>query len=249
MGASDLPPALDLECPDGDNACLGWARGTGWQPGSVIIKRASDWLATVKQQTGKTPIIYTYPSYLPDLGSDFSALTQYGMWMANLSSNGCMSLPAGFPTWKFWQYSWHGWVKGIPAQVDLDRYSGTMSELIAFANGGSGTPAGSCPYGNGLYCGGNGVGGSPLKLYQCTSGAVAEVKSCALGCQPMPVGQNDRCMPGSSCPYGNGNYCGGNGIGGDASTLYMCSGGTLSKIKTCSNGCKQMPTGYNDVCK
>ncbi len=34
LGAGDLPPMLDLECPDGDTACLGWAGGTGRAPGA-----------------------------------------------------------------------------------------------------------------------------------------------------------------------------------------------------------------------
>src|SRR6185503_3835085 len=112
----------------------------------------------------------------------------------------------------------------VPTEVDVDRFNGTLADLDAFAKGGAAPPpAGSCPYGNGLYCGGNAVGGNPLKLYQCTNGSLTVVKSCALGCERMPVG------------------C-------DPSTLYSCSAGTLTKITTCANGCEPMPVGYNDVC-
>jgi len=102
-----------------------------------------------------------------------------------------------------------------------------------------------CPYGNGLYCGGNGVPGDTSTLYNCSSGTLTTAQVCSLGCQRMPAGTNDRCVP---CPYGNGRYCGGNGVQGDPGTLYNCSNGTLSTVQVCSLGCQRMPVGINDQC-
>jgi hypothetical protein len=53
--------------------------------------------------------------------------------------------------------------------------------------------AGSCPSGNGLYCGGDGIPGDINILYQCTGGIVTVSQSCANGCKLMPAGTNDQC--------------------------------------------------------
>jgi hypothetical protein len=42
----------------------------------------------------------------------------------------------------------------------------------------------------------------------------------------------------------DGNYCGGDGVQGDASTLYTCSSGTLANSQVCANGCSS--TGDQD---
>jgi hypothetical protein len=89
----------------------------------------------------------------------------------------------------------------------------------------SSAPLSACPYGDGLYCGGDGVSGNRNTLYRCSGGYLYAAQVCSLGCQYMPPGYNDRCVP---CPYGNGLYCGGDGVPGDPSTLYNCSYGTLS---------------------
>jgi hypothetical protein len=51
-----------------------------------------------------------------------------------------------------------------------------------------------CPAGDGVYCGGNGIGGAPGTLYQCTAGKISKKKDCANGCNPMPDGQDDTCL-------------------------------------------------------
>jgi hypothetical protein len=136
--------------------------------------------------------------------------------------------------------------------VDVDYFRGTIADLQAFAGSKSATPPptpGTCPLGNGLYCGGNHVGGNPLDLYQCTAGALTLVQACALGCERMPDGQNDRCFAGSVCPDGDGLYCGGHDVGGAPAVLYACNAGHLTKAQACANGCQWMPVGQNDVCK
>jgi hypothetical protein len=51
------------------------------------------------------------------------------------------------------------------------------------------------------------------------------------------------------CPYGNGLYCGGNAIVGDASTLYQCTDGKLTVSQQCAAGCDAKPPGFDDACK
>jgi hypothetical protein len=120
--------------------------------------------------------------------------------------------------------------------------SGTCQNM---APGQNDRCAGSCPYGDGLYCGGDGITGDPATLYRCSGGALWVAQACSGTCQKMPPGQNDRCAP---CPYGDGLYCGGDGITGNGATLYRCSGGALYLVEVCSHGCRSMPAGQNDLC-
>jgi hypothetical protein len=52
----------------------------------------------------------------------------------------------------------------------------------------------------------------------------------------------------ASCVNGNGLYCGGDGVVGNPSTLYQCTGGALTVSAVCSLGCQHEPAGVNDQC-
>ena len=109
--------------------------------------------------------------------------------------------------------------------------------------------AGSCPSGDGAYCGA-GVGGDPATLYQCAGGQLSVIEACTNGCLQMPPGTPDACAdpgPATSCPSGNGAYCGG-AVGADPDTLYQCTNGDLSVLEACTNGCLQMAAGTSDTC-
>jgi lysozyme len=132
LEATDLPAMLDLECPDGDSACLGYAGGSGVAPGATITTRVLDWLGDVEKATGKKPLIYSFPAYFDGAGVDVSKLKDYPLVIATLSS--CASVPNDWTTMAFWQYSWTGTVPGITGSVDLDVFNGTLAQLLAFAN-------------------------------------------------------------------------------------------------------------------
>lgn len=110
---------------------------------------------------------------------------------------------------------------------------------------------------SGLYCGGNKVTGDPNTLYRCINGNLSVVNVCSGGCKPMPEGSDDQCFteagggnPASACAgVGDGLYCGGDTIVGDAATLYQCSGGNISVVSECQYGCKVNLPGTNDECK
>jgi hypothetical protein len=53
---------------------------------------------------------------------------------------------------------------------------------------------------------------------------------------------------GGECAHGDGYYCGGNGVTGDASTLYRCAGGAASVASSCPAGCRANAAGVNDAC-
>jgi hypothetical protein len=131
----------------------------------------------------------------------------------------------------------------VPAFVDL-AIASNRGDADCGGGAGDGGDGGACPHGDGLYCGGDGISGDASTLYRCTGGNLTVVQVCSGGCQKMPPGQNDTC----GCPYGDGLYCGGDGISGNAATLYRCTGGILSVVKVCPNGCHTLPAGQNDVC-
>lgn len=104
---------------------------------------------------------------------------------------------------------------------------------------------GTCVYGNGLYCGGDGVTGNAQTLYDCTNGALTVVQTCGVSCVHNPPGVNDAC---ASCPNGDGTYCGGHGVGTDPSTLYQCKGTDVTPIEQCTVGCSHSTSGKTDAC-
>jgi hypothetical protein len=107
-------------------------------------------------------------------------------------------------------------------------------------------PSTGCPWGDGLYCGGNGVAGAADTLYRCRAGALSVAEVC-VSCESMPAGTDDRCAA-TACPYGDGLYCGGNGVGGFSRTLYSCQGGEVSWQETCASSCVHAPPGVDDHC-
>lgn len=101
----------------------------------------------------------------------------------------------------------------------------------------------------GLYCGGDKVSGNAGTLYRCNgSAAPTVVEQCAAGCQVNP-GSDDACHASSGGCTPGGLYCGGDKIGGNASTLYRCNGSAEpSVVENCSAGCSVNP-GIDDSCR
>jgi lysozyme len=155
LSDGDLPPMLDLECPDGQNNCLGWKNGTGSEPGSVITTRMNDWLHTVKAATGLTPIVYSFNSYFVDAGVNTAGLASYPLFIADPTTGSCFAFPGPWKKATIWQWSWTARVPGIEGEVDRDHYLGTLAELEALTKKpacaapehvcGSGASAVCCP--------------------------------------------------------------------------------------------------------
>jgi len=125
LSAGDLPPVLDVEV-------------TGSQTNAVIAAGIQTWVTRVQSVTGLTPIIYTSPGFWSSIGSpDFSSDT---LWVAHWGAM-CPTVPSHWSNWKFWQYSSTGDVAGLNP-VDLDKWNGSLSELVAFTGCGSADAAG-----------------------------------------------------------------------------------------------------------
>jgi lysozyme len=148
LKAGDLAPVLDLETTDGVAA-------------STIVARAKTWLTKIEQATGRRPIVYTAAFMSSVLGSNFGA---YPLWVANYETT-CPTMPTGWSNWKMWQYSSTGSVAGISGNVDVNKFQGTLTELLAFAGGGSTQGGTGGDAGAGSDDGGAGSGGSAAETY------------------------------------------------------------------------------------
>ena len=189
--------------------------------------------------------------YLADLAIDNSTITGWGVGVGKSTSDPCWVVPQTRATAALYTYT--PWVGHYAAQCGTSQWGGSSLVAVLVRHFKQKLPpktGATCPLGNGLYCGGNGITGDANTLYRCTNGVIAPEATCAAGCFKKPSGQADACVDTTqTCTAGNGLYCGGNGIEGNANTLYRCQSGVVSVSQVCTAGCAPQPTGENDVCK
>ena len=111
----DLPVVMDIESTDGQSA-------------ATIQARMRVWLTRIEQATGKKPIIYTANFMSSSVGTGFAG---YTLWVANYGAV-CPLMPTGWSQWKMWQYSSTGSVSGISGSVDVNKWNGTLAQLISY---------------------------------------------------------------------------------------------------------------------
>lgn len=124
LAPADLPCVLDAETTDK-------------QDGAGIVGACSAWIDAVAGATKRQPIVYTGSGFWNQLPAS-SIPKRSTLWVANWTSD-CPSLPTGWDSWKFWQYSEKGHVVGINRSVDLNRFNGSSAELRLFAGGAATT--------------------------------------------------------------------------------------------------------------
>ena len=99
---------------------------------------AAEWLALVEQATGRTPVLYSYQSYLRSIPT--SRLTRYPLWIAAYGRNDG-TVPTTQPytdrwsKWTWWQYTSNAVVPGVTGRVDDSLFVGSVEELASY--GGS----------------------------------------------------------------------------------------------------------------
>ncbi len=124
---NDLPPVLDVEV-------------TG-EHGSKLATAVQLFCETLKNASGRTPIIYTSGGFwrgevqitLPaPVYPKWAFACDYPLWCAQYTNGLLPSFIFPWASWKFWQYSSTGRNFGIGGgamNVDLDWFNGTMDEL------------------------------------------------------------------------------------------------------------------------
>jgi len=117
----ELPPALDLE-----NPAL-WAN----IPAADRAPLAVEWLHTVEQGLGTTPLVYLSPAFATEVLANSSLLARFPLWVAEYTAAPAPSIPKPWDAWIFWQYTGHGTVPGIAVSVDQNRFNGTLEQLLA----------------------------------------------------------------------------------------------------------------------
>jgi GH25 family lysozyme M1 (1,4-beta-N-acetylmuramidase) len=148
----DLPYALDLE-----NNCVRYSGGTcaRYLPKSQITLWAKTFLKVMKDKTDRTPILYSYPSFLEGAMVRDEELSQYPLWLAQyainpanplaqpgLKAGGCFvhswTTADCSSTWIIWQYSSCGIAPkyGVPGnRLDLNVFRGSPSTFLDLIKG------------------------------------------------------------------------------------------------------------------
>jgi GH25 family lysozyme M1 (1,4-beta-N-acetylmuramidase) len=152
-GEKDLPYALDLE-----NKCVRYsASGTCIKNAtrSAVTLWATTFLASLKEKTGKTPILYSYASFLEGSMNRTKELAQYPLWLAHygidpakpgnqpgVKAGGCFvhswTSKDCKSQWTFWQYSSCGIAPkyGVPgSRLDLNVFSGSQRSFLDLVKG------------------------------------------------------------------------------------------------------------------
>lgn len=152
-GDMDLPYALDLE-----NKCVRVSTTGACQKyasRSAVTLWATTFLASVKEKTGRTPILYSYSSFLEGSMIRTPELTQYPLWLAQYSID--PANPINQPgikvggcyvhswtgsncdsQWTVWQYTSCGIAPkyGVPGnRLDLNIFRGTPYAFLDLAKG------------------------------------------------------------------------------------------------------------------
>jgi lysozyme len=152
-GEKDLPYALDLE-----NKCVRLSTSGACQKyatRSAVTLWATTFLASVREKTGRTPILYSYANFLESSMVRSTELAQYPLWLAQyaidpsnpinqpgLKSIGCYVhswTGANCDSqWTVWQYTSCGIADkyGVPgSRLDLNIFRGTPYAFLDLAKG------------------------------------------------------------------------------------------------------------------
>ena len=118
-GIGDLPGVLDLEV------------NGGLRP-AALVAWTNAYLVEVRRLTGRTPMLYTYPSFWQHQMGNPHAFAGYPLWLATYSTR--PHLFGGWRSYTFWQYTDHARLPGLPGPVDMSVFNGTYDQLWAHAN-------------------------------------------------------------------------------------------------------------------
>ncbi len=122
------PVMLDIEydpykSQDGTNDCYGLSQ-------SAMATWISRFGAEVKTRTGRSAIIYTSTTWWSECVGGNTVSGRGPLWVAAFTGTSTPgTLPAGWSTWRFWQYG-TGTVSGLSGTVDLDQLNPGVLSLL-----------------------------------------------------------------------------------------------------------------------
>ena len=152
-GEKDLPYALDLE-----NNCVRLSSNRScakYASRSAVTLWATTFLAFLKEKTGRTPFLYSYPNFLESAMTRSTELAQYPLWLAQyaidpadplaqpgLKVGGCYvhswTTSNCSSQWIIWQYSSCGIAPkyGVPgSRLDLNVFRGSPNTFLNLTKG------------------------------------------------------------------------------------------------------------------
>ncbi|WP_370402442.1 glycoside hydrolase family 25 protein [Sulfitobacter sp. JB4-11] len=121
--AGDLPPVLDMEWNPQSPTCA-----TVRPPAAEVQDQMRRWLAIVTAHYGQRPIIYTTPRFYEE--NRLSGFGGYDFWLRSTARHVAEVYPG--QRWRFWQYSSTGLIDGIAGEVDLNAFSGSREDWMAW---------------------------------------------------------------------------------------------------------------------
>ncbi|WP_181282186.1 GH25 family lysozyme [Arthrobacter woluwensis] len=135
-----LPPVLDIEYnPYVGRTDLGYNSGDTCYnlAGAPMVKWITDFGNTMRQLTGRYPVIYTTTDWWKRCTGNSAAFSSYPLWIAaypSSASNTPGTLPASWQQYSIWQYSDEG-----PFAGDSNVWNGDLTGLSRFATYGDST--------------------------------------------------------------------------------------------------------------
>jgi len=126
LQASDLPPWLDLES--------GKFSEVDEVAKNNFVNNVIIWLEEVEASLGVKPLIYASPDFARDYLND-ERFSDYSLVVAEygIDSEAPRMLGAWEgKNWAFWQYFPQRLVKGITEKTDLDKFNGSVEDLLRF---------------------------------------------------------------------------------------------------------------------
>ncbi|KAJ76053.1 endolysin [Enterococcus faecalis AZ19] len=105
------------------------------------VQWAKRWLDTVKEQTGVSPLFYTYTGILQSYDFSIIANADYGLWLADYGMNSpqgySQPTPPSVPYWEFitmYQYTSNGQLPGWDGRLDLNIFYGDREAWDKYAH-------------------------------------------------------------------------------------------------------------------
>ncbi|MEU4626965.1 GH25 family lysozyme, partial [Actinoplanes sp. NPDC023801] len=132
-----LPPMLDIEWPWEGSGSPSPCYGLSTQQMVAWIR---DFVNRIRERTGQRTMIYTNANWWNPCTGNNTSFGDEPLFVAryNTSPN---PLPAGWSTWKLWQFTSSASVPGVSGGVDQNVFNGTVAELAQLAGGTTEQPS------------------------------------------------------------------------------------------------------------